>query len=137
MAPHEVPAKRAMARYSGKNRISDSTREEGMRIAQSTQRPGQTKEQTKLIAQGIQRGIDLYKKQHKARARELDRKLRRADHRGGADARNAPVSDQTAPGPEPDLPRRQALLPWALLAATWLAIGMYFLWPALRALLGR
>ena len=34
-----------------------------MKIARSTQRPGQTKEQTKLIAQGIQKGIDQYKAQ--------------------------------------------------------------------------
>jgi len=44
-----------------------------MKIARGTQKPGQTKEQTKLISQGIKKGIDQYKKQQSARARELDK----------------------------------------------------------------
>jgi len=36
-----------------------------LKIARGTQRPAQTKEQTRLIAQGIQKGIELYKKQQK------------------------------------------------------------------------
>ena len=38
------------------------TQDEALKISKGTQRPAQTKEQTKLIAQGIQKGIDLYKK---------------------------------------------------------------------------
>ena len=49
-----------------------------MAIAKGTQKPGQTKEQTKLVAQGIQKGIELYKKQQKAKARELDKQLKKA-----------------------------------------------------------
>ena len=52
-----------MSKYSRKNRVSDETKEDALKIARATQRPGQTKEQTKLIAQGIQKGIDHYKKQ--------------------------------------------------------------------------
>lgn len=44
---------------------SPQTQEEALKLAKGTQRPAQTKEQTKLIAQGIQKGIDLYKKQQK------------------------------------------------------------------------
>ena len=44
-----------------------------MKIARANQKPGQTKEQTQLIAQGIQKGIDEYKKQMKVRAREASR----------------------------------------------------------------
>ena len=42
--------------------ISQETQEEALQIAKKTQRPGQTKEQTRLIAQGIQKGITEYKK---------------------------------------------------------------------------
>ena len=122
-----------MARYSGKKSMSEETREEGMRIAQSTQRPGQTKEQTKLIAQGIQRGIDLYKKQHKAKARDLDRRLRRAE-RGETHELPAQVTDDPDEGAGP--PRARTLLPWLLLALTWLGIGAYLAFPSLRDLLG-
>ncbi|HSN24293.1 MAG TPA: DUF2956 family protein, partial [Methylomicrobium sp.] len=51
---------------------SQQTQEEALKIARGTQRPAQTKEQTRLIAQGIQKGIDLYKKQQKEKARDLN-----------------------------------------------------------------
>ena len=65
-----------MAKYSKKSQPSRQTKDEAMKIARGTQRPGQTKEQTKLIAQGIQKGIDLYKREQKAKARELDKRLK-------------------------------------------------------------
>ena len=48
-----------MAKY---DKISPETQQEAMKIARANQKPGQTKEQTQLIAQGIQKGIDEYKK---------------------------------------------------------------------------
>ncbi len=122
-----------MAKYTGKKSMSGATREEGLRIAQSTQRPGQTKEQTKLIAQGIQRGIDLYKKQHKAKARDLDRRLRRAERGESNESLAQPVDE---PRERADPPRARTLLPWLLLALTWLGIGAYLVFPSLRDLLG-
>ena len=59
-----------MAKY---DKISPETQQEAMKVARANQKPGQTKEQTQLIAQGIQKGIDEYKKQMKARAREASR----------------------------------------------------------------
>ena len=47
--------------------------EEALRVANSIQVPGQTKEQTRQIAKGIEKGIALYKQQQKAKARERDR----------------------------------------------------------------
>ena len=44
-----------------KNSVSEQTKEETLKIARGTQKPGQTKEQTKLIAQDIQKGIEHYK----------------------------------------------------------------------------
>ena len=48
-----------MAKY---DKISPETQQEAMKIARANQKPGQTKEQTQLIAQGIQKG-DVYKRQ--------------------------------------------------------------------------
>ena len=45
--------------------ISLETQDEAMMIAKKTQKPGQTKEQTRLIALGIQKGIADYKKSAK------------------------------------------------------------------------
>ena len=106
-----------MSRYTKHPKPSPETRDEAMKIARGTQRPGQTKEQTKLIAQGIEKGIDLYKKQQKARIRELDRQRNKK-------------SRETA-HLDPDLQEpgaihyRQHWLPWLLLVLTWLAILIY------------
>ena len=104
-----------------KTPTSPQTRAEAMKIAKATQRPGQTKEQTRLIAQGIQKGIEQYKKQQKAKARELDKKLKKVN--------------QQAPSPEADqvieirevVKYRQHWLPWILLGVSWLAILSYLL----------
>lgn len=47
-----------------------------LHVARRIHAPGQTKEQTKLIAQGIAKGIALYKKQQSEKLRERD-KLRK------------------------------------------------------------
>jgi len=100
---------------------SVQTQEEALKMAKGTQRPAQSKEQTKLIAQGIQKGIELYKKQQKEKARELSRKLKK-------------LSGQKQPlleSDELDIPisiiYRQHWLPWLLLLMTWLGIALYFL----------
>ncbi len=63
-----------------KNKIipSEQTQQEAMGIAKATQKPGQTKEQTKLIAQGIEKGIALYKKQQKEKSRQADKAKKKA-----------------------------------------------------------
>ena len=109
-----------MGRYKKHPKPSPETRDEAMKIARGTQRPGQTKEQTKLIAQGIQKGIDQYKRQQKAKARELDRQRNKQTRE---------KDRQTNPGhtDKAEVRYRQHWLPWLLLAATWLAVAVYFL----------
>ena len=58
---------------------SQTTQEEAMQVALAIQKPGQTKEQTKLIAQGIAKGIELYKRQQSAKARERNKQKKRLD----------------------------------------------------------
>ena len=43
------------------SKVSSSTQEQAIKVAKGTQKKGQTKEQTKLIAQGIEKGISEYK----------------------------------------------------------------------------
>ena len=105
-----------MPRYTKHPKPSPETREEAMKIARGTQRPGQTKEQTKLIAQGIQKGIDQYKKQQKAKARELDKHRRhQADQKAGQGEHN----------PSASVVYRQHWLPWLLLVVSWVALAVY------------
>lgn len=99
---------------------SPETQTEALKIAKATQRPAQTKEQTKLIAQGIEKGIALYKKQQKERARELNRKLKRASSQppGFAEPEDQETLERIV--------YRQHWLPWLLLGLSWLGWGIYF-----------
>ena len=92
-----------------------------MKIARGTQRPAQTKEQTKLIAQGIQKGIDLYKKQQKEKARDLSRRLKKVSRQPHQSV--GPDDEEV----EESIVYRQHWLPWLLLALTWLGMGIYFI----------
>ena len=104
-----------MARYSKKHPQSEVSQEEAMRIARGTQRPGQTKEQTKLIAQGIQKGIEQYKKRQSTRTRELDRKLKKVDQQlASSAARETEVLERRIHKPH--------WLPWVLRSLSWLAL---------------
>ena len=47
--------------------------QEALALSKHVQKPGQTKEQTRLVAQGIAKGIELYKRQQSAKARERDK----------------------------------------------------------------
>ena len=89
-----------------------------MQMAKATQRPGQTKEQTRLIAQGIQKGIDQYKKQQKAKARELDKKLKQLSRQPTANTEpRIEIKETTA--------YKQHWLPWTLLAVSWVGFLAY------------
>ena len=109
-----------MPKYSRQNKISEETKDDALKIARGTQRPGQTKEQTKMISQGIQKGIDLYKKQQKIKARELDKKLRKVT-----------TNLQSTESPEHDSSQGKTVkgdkLGWILLAISWLAFATYLL----------
>jgi len=99
---------------------ADASHDEAHRIARGTQRPGQTREQTKLIAQGIQKGIEHYKKQQSARARELDRNLKKVKRQSAAPGSHDIVVQEK-------VVYRQHWLPWLLLALSWLAMAAYLL----------
>lgn len=85
-------------------------------ISKSTQKPGQTKEQTKLIAQGIQKGIEQYKKQQKVKARDADKakKKQKKAKQINSDATETKVQDI-----------QQSKLPWVLLGISWLGFAAY------------
>ncbi len=100
---------------------SQQTQEEALKIAKGTQRPAQTKEQTRLIAQGIQKGIDLYKKQQKEKTRDLSRKLKKI---ASQKEQSSELDDNEI---QERIIYRQHWLPWLLLFLTWLGAGIYFL----------
>lgn len=101
---------------------SVETQTAAMKLARANQRPGQTKEQTQLVAQGIQKGIEQYKKQQKAKARELNKALKKAKKSVEANVSEEENEQDT----DVMILYKQSLLPWLLLAASWIAFGIYY-----------
>jgi len=111
-----------MARYSKKQtQVSVETQHDALKMAKATQKPGQTKEQTKLIAQGVQKGIDLYKKQQKEKSRELNKKLKRVS--GKLNQLDTAEEGEV----EVDVIVQQSRLAWVLLLVSWVGFVGYIL----------
>ena len=106
-----------MSIHSKNNKVSDKIKNDAVKIARGTQRPGQTKEQTKLIAQGIQKGIDQYIKKQNVKARELDKKLKIATN-------NLSNKSSSEDALEPVVVKSNNL-PWVLLIMSWLGFAAY------------
>jgi len=104
-----------MARYSKKDTAPEHSKTEAIAIAKGIQKPAQTKEQTKLVAQGIQKGIELYKKQQNSKARELDKLLKKAKQ----------PQVETSINEEEKGPHSTPKLPWVLLLLSWLGFAVY------------
>lgn len=100
-----------MAKKHSKAEISDTTKTKAMKIAKGTQKPGQTKEQTKLIAQGIEKGIAEYKKREKQKSRERD-KQRKQELKAKRKETEMEQCEETQAMP-------QTFLPWVLLVVSW------------------
>ena len=109
-----------MSNYSKKNRVQDKIKDDAIKIARGIQRPGQTKEQTKLITQGIQKGINQYKKQQNVKLRELDKKLKKA---AVSRVSNKSSTDSSL---EPAAVKSR-YLPWLLLIISWSGFADYIL----------
>ncbi|MGB0936978.1 MAG: DUF2956 domain-containing protein [Colwellia sp.] len=90
--------------------ISKEVQEQAMKIAKGTQKKGQTKEQTKLIALGIEKGIAEYKKQQSVKRREQDKKRKQQVKL---------KTKQTVPAQEMQSTGKLSKLPWILLVVSW------------------
>ncbi|MFT6206490.1 MAG: hypothetical protein ACJA0T_000387 [Colwellia sp.] len=83
------------------------------------QEPKQTKEQTKLIAQGIEKGIAEYKKQQSKKSRMRD-KAKKSLLR---EKNNQEKSTEACPQETPS--KRALYLPWLLLVISWIGFIFY------------
>ena len=97
-------------------KISKQVRAEALKIARGTQRPGQKKEQTKLIAKGIEKGITEFRKREKAKARERDKLRKRAQKEPKPAQPQAKQAQDVQTGKSA---LRSAWVPWLLLLASW------------------
>ena len=109
-----------MSKY--KTETSNETIIEAEKLAKANQRPGQSKEQTKIIALGIQKGIEQYKKKNKTKSRELSKKLKTVK------SKEDRLTNQTPSQSENDKESKSSFhkLPWILLAISWGLFVIYF-----------
>ena len=104
------------------NKVSKETQDQAVKVAKGIQKKGQNKEQTKLIAQGIEKGIAEYKKQQskKSRERDKDRKQQIKQKQKAAEAQNGLHESEEVNGTNK--------LPWFLLGLSLLGfVGYLFL----------
>lgn len=102
------------------NDISVETQNEAMAIAKKTQKPGQTKDQTRLIALGIQKGIAEYKKSAKSKQRQADK--------AGKKKKTQP-QQAIQDGNMTAIPQRNSnILPWGLLIISWLLFALFIVY---------
>ncbi len=103
------------------NPISEQTKTDALKIAKGIQKPGQLKEQTKLISQGIEKGIAEYKKQQKSKARDADKSRKQAmKAKQKADAEHVEEIVEEKEGS-----RFRVYLPWSLLILSWAGFISY------------
>ena len=106
-----------MAKNNSSN-VSNETIDEALAIAKKTQKPGQSKEQTRLIAQGIQKGIADYKKSAKAKHRQADKAQKKQHKQKLQNNQSSEIASTT-----PDTKNKP--LPWILLGASWALFALY------------
>ena len=100
-----------------KNTVSPEVAVQALKVAKGTQKVGQTKEQTKLIAQGIEKGIAEYKKQQGKKLREIDKQRKKTlkqRENQSAELEEMPVHKNSI-----------NYLPWILLLLSWLSFVVY------------
>ena len=102
-----------------KNKVSPEVEAQAIKMAKGTQRIGQTKEQTKLIAQGIEKGIAEYKKLQGKKLREIDKqrkqKVKQRENESIQTFEKTPINSPLKP------------LPWILLLLSWLGFATYIM----------
>jgi hypothetical protein len=104
-----------------KKQQNQATEIEALKVAKSIQKPNQTKEQTKLIAQGIEKGIAEYKKQQSKKSRERDKAKKQIRKE---QARQENPNDSMTLQAEDDT-NKITPLPWLLLVASWFGFLIY------------
>ncbi len=111
-----------MSKNAKKNNVSEKTKEDALKIARGTQKPGQIKEQTKLIAKGIEKGIEQYKKKHKEKTRELDKQLNKLKSSKTV-IESSTVNKNESVVSEGNASSKK--LPWLLLVFSWICFVVY------------
>ncbi len=90
-------------------------RAEALKIANTIKTEGQTTVETKAIANGIQRGMELFLRQQSEKSRDLDKRVKKVKQLATKLIQDKPTDQKEEIVNAQASPR----LPWTLLAASW------------------
>ncbi len=113
-----------MSKHSKAKKEGRDIRAEASKLAANQQFEGQNKEQSKLIAKGIQKGIEQYLRQQGEKSRALDKQSKKLK-------KLTSVTEREESAIEEKIVYRSPLLPWFLTLVSWLAMFI-MLWLLLR-----
>jgi len=112
-----------------KNKASKEIQEKALKVAKGTHKKGQSKEDTKLIAQGIEKGIAEYKKQQNIKSRDRDKfRKQQLKIQQAVASQKTPLADAAnkTKGKLASSFFSSNKLPWVLLIISWLVFALYF-----------
>lgn len=108
------PTPAASARKTKQKEARDF-RAEALKIANTVKTEGQTPVETKAIANGIQRGMELFLRQQSEKTRELDKRVKKVKQLSNQLTQQKPSDEKEETLDKPTQPR----LPWVLFALSW------------------
>lgn len=91
-------------------------RAEALKIANSIKIEGQTTAETKAIANGVQRGMELFLRQQSEKTRDLDKRTKKVKQLANQLSQQKSAEENE----EIILPQKPPLLPWILLGISWM-----------------
>lgn len=98
-------------------------RAEALKIARSVQIEGQTAAETKTIANGIQRGMEMFLRQQSEKTRDLDKRTKKVKQLANQLVQQQPDASAN----KTDQAQAQGYLPWVLLGASWILFALVWL----------
>lgn len=109
--PSPTPA----TRKTKQKKDARDIRAEALKIANTVKSEGQTPVETKAIANGIQRGMELFLRQQSEKTRELDKRSKKVKQLANQlTAQKSDDEDESV-----IITPKQPQLPWVLLAISW------------------
>lgn len=90
-------------------------RAEALKIANTIKTEGQTPVETKAIANGIQRGMEMFLRQQSEKTRELDKRVKKVKQLSNQLTQQKPADEKEGIADT----TTQSRLPWVLLGLSW------------------
>ncbi len=112
-APTASPARSPVKTKQKKD--SRDLRAEALKIANTIKTEGQTPVETKAIANGIQRGMEMFLRQQSEKTRELDKRVKKVKQLSNQLTQQKPDAAKEESATIQSNPR----LPWVLLMLSW------------------